>query len=953
MNSNNKLIFYFSFLLFIFHLKISAQKKIIPDWITIEDGLSQGYISGLHQDSNGFLWIGTKAGLNKYDGREFKYFDNQNIDITSLQNEQIRSIKGGNDFVLIATEGDLYLFIPKLNKFHPFKLGFGIGDIFQENSKTYWIADLQGGFHKLTKSSSKHLKIENPITSFKIDKIKNVKINSYFKLTKYKNNILHFHQEGKFKIPKLFNFEQEKSFNLPSIFNRKIPSEEKIGYTVIDEVIIVYKDNTIYLGDKLKWKKVSVSYKIINAIVLPKKKMLVINTFDKYLFFDLKAVKNGRLAISDATFVLETKKAGFTYVLEDYSGNIWLGTSGYGLMKINQLQMQIEHYFEGVSIYAKPFVSSKGTVFLYNPINEENLLIPKNLNEAVKIKKLTNKYREVEFIQNPKDKIIWAISIDPKNLIIHKETSKGFKLFKKLPINYQYNFRLFDLNPKTNELVIALGSKLYIINLLNGNQTIYSYKSQLNLLTLKIGVDNQYWLGTEQGLVQLHIDKAIIHSKIFNTRNSKLQNNKVSAIHVDKDNSNNLWIGTKGGGLHKFDVNKQTITNFNTKFHFPDNTIYGILEDHSKYLWLSSNKGIIRFHKLTGNIKHFTKNDGLQGNEFNTFAFTQNDQGMMYFGGTNGLNIFNPKLLDKNESLAKAFLTEVKINNTNLQRSLTPEYLKKIKLKYFQNNLSFKFASTEFTAPFKNKFSYYLDGAEKEWAHTSLQNTANYLNIKPGNYTFKLKTSNNDSVWNEEFTSLSIQITPPWYKTTWAYGFYLLLFTSLIIGIIKLRENRINRIRKYENTQLENQLLETKILNKQKDLIDLANSISENTKWRNYLLNALQKIKISKGRAKEQNFIDLINEIKIKTSVEKNRIEYQNKIDVLNNEFYVNLLAKYPNLSKNELRLCSLLKLDLSSKEIAEIQSIELKSVYINRSRLRKKMGLTPDTDLISVLKKT
>lgn len=948
MNSHNTLFTKLLFLLLFTTIKLFSQKNITPKWLTNDQGLSQGFISALHQDKNGFIWIGTKSGLNRFDGRSFKYFEKNNI--TSLQNNQIRSIKGNNEFILIATEGDLYLYLPKYNRFYPFNLNFGIGDIFKQNDNTFWLASLHGELHKLTQLKEIENKNFTPLNYFKIKTNKHVKVNSYFKLTPFKNNILYFQQDSIYKIPTLFNLNSEEIHQLPPINSQKTLSNAKIGYTVFDNTILIYTDTHIFINQKDNWKKFPISFKITNAISLPKNKMVVFSTLNEYLFFDYKTIKNG-LDPKNASYIFKTKKSSFYNVLEDFSNNIWIGTTGYGLMKFNNRQLKIQHHFKGKSIYAKPFVSNKETVHIYNPIIQGNLFIKgKDYNEFKLLKNFANTHKEVEFIQNKES--LLGIAIHPEVLKIYKLTQNKFSLFKELKINFEFHKRFFTIDDASNQLIILLGDKIKLIDLKNGNEKTYSLNKNFDLLSFLVVNKNEYWIGTQQGILKVNIFNDKIEYKHLTIKNSKLANNNVASLHVDKQNSNILWIGTKGGGLHKYTKNTDYFERIGLKQNFPDHTIYGILEDNNNTLWLSTNKGIISYNKTTTNIHHFLKDDGLQANEFNTFAYAQSKKGIFYFGGINGLNTFHPTDLTVNTNSPKAFITELKINDQYINENISIEFLKNIRLKHHQNNLSFKFASTEFTAPFKNEFNYYLEGAEKEWIHKSYENTANYLNLKPGNYTFKLKSSNNDGIWNDKYTPLHIKITPPWYLTNLAYTFYFIAFSFLLFYFMKLRENKINRLRKYEKAKLEKKLLENEIANKQKDLMDLANTISENTRWRDYLLNALKKIKESKGKTKEKNFNELVNEIKVKTSIEKNRLEYQNKIDILNNEFYTNLLNAYPNLTKNELRLCSLLKLELSSKEIAQIQNIELKSVYINRSRLRKKMALTQDTNLISVLRK-
>lgn len=936
-------------------LPVHGQKKISPEWITVDDGLSQGFISALYQDTDGFLWVGTKSGLDRYDGREFQNFTKNSIDLTNLQNEQIRSISGDQGFVLVATEGDLYLYLAEYRKFYPFNLGYGVGQIYKQNTTTFLLVAIDGSVIKLqvkkdiTLLADKNLEIS---TCFTTEKNESIKVNSYFKLSNFQEGFIYFQKEDKYKSLMYFNVKTEKPEPLPKFEHSQVQSNYKIGYVAFDNSILVYTDTNFFVLHEGIWKKFKASLNIVNALHLKKKRKVVISTLDEYLLFDYASIIEGKMQASDASLIYPTQKTQFYNILEDYSDNLWIGTVGYGLMKVNNRQTKIQHFFEDKSIYVQPFVSIKGTVFLNNPTTEEKLIIPGDSFESEQIKQFSEQHKEVNFVQNTKDNSIWGLAITSNIIKLYKLTASGFTFFSSFETDFDHHIRLFDIEPYSNQLIIAIGDRLLFWDLSSGDMNAYLHKMDLDLFSLFVENSNRFWIGAQQGLLRIEKKGERISHKFMNSENSNLLSNQAASIHQDKDDLNKLWIGTKGGGLHRYDIKKGVFEPTDLKGEFPDNTIYGILEDDHQNLWLSSNKGLICYHKSSGNLKHFIKGDGLQGNEFNTYAYKKGNSGLFYFGGTNGLNIFNPEDLTHNKYLAKTFITDIQLNNQPLKSDISYEHLKELKLNYQQNNLSFRFASTELTAAKKNLFRYYLEGMEEEWAHVSQNNVANYLNLRPGNYTLKLTSSNSDGVWNPSYYALNILITPPWYESNLAYlGYFILLFL-LMFGVVKFRESRINNILEKEKITLEKELLESRIAYKEKDLIDLANTISENEKWRDYLLNYLQKIQDARGKTKTSMYGDLINQIKIKTSIENSRIEYQKRIDTLNNAFNDNLLRQYPQLSKNDLRLCYLIKLDFTTKEIALIQNIEVKSVYINRSRLRKKMQLSNETDLVALLKK-
>ncbi|MDX1479834.1 MAG: hybrid sensor histidine kinase/response regulator transcription factor, partial [Saprospiraceae bacterium] len=216
------------------------------------------------------------------------------------------------------------------------------------------------------------------------------------------------------------------------------------------------------------------------------------------------------------------------------------------------------------------------------------------------------------------------------------------------------------------------------------------------------------------------------------------------------------------------------------------------------HIWMSSNKGIIRLDPATGNITNFVEADGLQSSEFNTFAYTSTPNGQLLFGGIYGLNAFHPDELSINQTTAAPLLTGLEINNIRITaRDSTGildqalEFTSSITLPHGQNNITLHFVSPEFTAPFENRYRYYLQGAEDPWVHETTDNQAAYLNLRPGNYTFFLAASNSDEVWSEAITQLHIEIVPPWYLSNLAYVVYFLLLGLTAWWVVRVRESRM------------------------------------------------------------------------------------------------------------------------------------------------------------------
>ncbi len=311
------------------------------------------------------------------------------------------------------------------------------------------------------------------------------------------------------------------------------------------------------------------------------------------------------------------------------------------------------------------------------------------------------------------------------------------------------------------------------------------------------------WVGTLRGGLNLIVpddkdgkDQFVAFQNDANNPNSLSHN---SVLSILEDRNGVFWIGTYGGGLNKMMLpsngNSEPIFKHYTEADgLVNNVIYGILEDDQGSLWISTDNGISSFNPETEEFKNFKKEDGLKGNNFRPGAYFKNDDGYLFFGGYKGLNIFNPKALKENDILAPVVFTGLKIKDVAVEigetyngRIILDKNLsnisKPITLHYDENTITIDFAALHYAAPEKNQYKYLLEGFNKDWITSKSSNFAHYTNLSPGTYTFKVKASNNDSVWNDEAAILTFRIKPPFWLTWWAYLIYILGLFSIFWGI--------------------------------------------------------------------------------------------------------------------------------------------------------------------------
>jgi signal transduction histidine kinase/ligand-binding sensor domain-containing protein len=241
-----------------------------------------------------------------------------------------------------------------------------------------------------------------------------------------------------------------------------------------------------------------------------------------------------------------------------------------------------------------------------------------------------------------------------------------------------------------------------------------------------------------------------------------------------------MWIGTSGGGLNRFDPATHTFTRYTEEDGLPGETVRCILGDAEGFLWLGTNQGLSKFDPATETFHHYDVRDGLQGGEF--YSCHQSDQGEMFFGGLQGFNAFFPERIEDNPNVPPIAITKLLQSNRVVQTDLPADA--HIELAYTQNFLSFEFAALDYVAPEENQYAYMMEGLDAVWVRAGTRRHADYPNLRPGSYVFRVKGSNNDGIWNDEGAALRITITPPVWQTWWFQVLAgLLLVGGLVAGI--------------------------------------------------------------------------------------------------------------------------------------------------------------------------
>ncbi|SKB78483.1 Signal transduction histidine kinase [Dyadobacter psychrophilus] len=460
----------------------------------------------------------------------------------------------------------------------------------------------------------------------------------------------------------------------------------------------------------------------------------------------------------------------FQAVLQDHTGTIWLGSLQKGLFRWKGATGQLEH------ISAQPTdansLSSEGVSTLFEDHAGQVWVGTKEaLHRLDRAKGTFTRYPTkvpAMCIDEDRDGKLWiGGSVGLKGAIGYIDPATGQSFYYTRDV----------LQPKS-EAAMAPARTL-------------SHFLILDLLVSKTG---DIWIATAQGLNKLdpRTGKFIYYQSGRVYSPGLLTDNWVRALYEDENGI--LWVGTSHGGLNRFDPATGKFSYYSTKNGLPSNQVVSIAPDNLGNLWLGTGHGISQFNPASGHFRNFDMSDGLPDNECN-LGSVHSRQGRLLFGTINGAVGFEAGRINRNAIVPPVHLTSLKVQE---KRRPVPAGL--LELPYEENFVSFEFVALNFNSPEKNQYAYQLAGLDKDWIYTGNQRLARYTDLRPGTYTFRVKASNNDGVWNQAGTSLLVIIHPPWWQTGWAYA----LYTMLILSLIWLaRQHLINRERLHSQLKFE------------------------------------------------------------------------------------------------------------------------------------------------------
>ena len=796
-------------------IKIEYAKKI-----TISDGLAHNGISSVLEDSNGFLWIGTYQGLNKYDGIKLTTYKNT-IDVNLLTSNRVRAIsEDTSNNLWIGTDEGLTIYNTKQETF--FKAYTNKEDngpiirkilISKNGNLVYCLTEGSG----VLVFDAKYKLLENILNSDVYSK------NLIFYDAKELDNgniifasskgLILYKKEKNLKVEKILSSEIEIANSILKINDSTFISTLNKGLAIIN----LKKNNELVLERKLL-----MNYSF-NSVKLDAKGNLWLGTLEDGILKiqDFKAVLNSGYIekITIKKFIDNLDRLRVSSIICSSNNNIWVGTFNEGLYQFSSKENVFKIYRKkqhdvhtispiGVSFISKYdrksafVVNFSGEIGLYNTETNNFEPLPFILPKNFKI--------GGAFVDSKKN--IW-LKVDKKNgLFLVKNGSKSLEKFDHRILNNTQGsiFKSF-FEDKNGIIWASTGTDVYKITVdkesniknvesLTSNSFFRTNKLQSVRYVYADYLKDYIWIGSRQGLFRIENKKDIPlkhqvvnkYVKEENKKNTLSSNFVTSIIRLPNEE---LWLSTENGGICKV-IEKGTSLQFipyTEKEGLSNNAVKSILFDNEHGLWVSTNIGLNKFDLKSKQFRKFNLADGLPFEDF-WFASEKLDNGVLMFSGLDGFNYFNPQDISKEEKLPKTHLSNFKIFNKILKpgdtinnRVLLSKNLSKkeeISLKYNENVFSFELTSLHFSNPKNHNIRYKLSNVDKDWIELpSNENNIRYSGLQPGEYVFTYMASNSLNEWTVP-KKLAITITPPFWKTYLAYFLYFVLLVLFIYAIV-------------------------------------------------------------------------------------------------------------------------------------------------------------------------
>ncbi len=822
----------FSVLLSILANVVFAQTNIYSklhfESISIVEGLSQNNVTDIFQDSRGYLWIGTKAGLNMYDGNTLEIFKNDPEEAGSISNNMIYGIcEDSQGNIWVGTENGL-------NKFNRQKHSF---ESFYSNAQNSKINISDDIVYSVFCDNEGSLWVKTPSTIDRINLSTNVSISYKYEkcfFSQQSENYRHVIFQDSYGVV-WFGTTEGLAYYEPAVDEIINFKHNKLNQTTLsnNEVRCIFEDakKQLWIGTSNGLNLFNRQTNQFNRFIpnvcisgitssIDNQNLWISTGSQGLLYFSTKTNTYNQHLYSTTVNSITSNKTNC--ILKDRSNILWIGTKN-GLNKLDIKPKKIKilnldlHVSAVHSDLENIYVGTKNNGLFV--VNKNSLKTTTHLLKDLEVTDISPMKNGLILVCLQKS--VWVYNPKDNSIV-------PFEKHFKVQMHFSTENRLLKAVFEDSKNNIWLGSTSGIFRYNKNNGRIQSFDKFSNTRSLPSNSiycfyqdsDENVWIGTEKGLVLFTYDNNKFKHVKHDSDNIKHKNtNKIYSIIEDKNKR--LWVGTNSG-LYSFKTADSTYRFYTEKNGLPNNQIFG-LQEHNNCIWISTNKGLAKYYIEKKLFKEFDLSDGIQGYEFSINCSSKDENGLLFFGGSEGLNIFHHDSIKENKTIPNLELSKLSYFHKNIKKTIYISEKTDIVLPYKNNTVNISFSAIEFTQPNKNQYKYFLEGMDEEWHNIANQNSINFSNLPSGTYQLKVLVSNNDGIWGQE-KILNIEVETPIWRTTYAKIFYILALLSILYIYI---EAKTKSLRNANKTLVEKEQAAIEIAKQKEELAVKNKSITD------------------------------------------------------------------------------------------------------------------------------
>jgi len=947
------------------------------DYLSIKNGLSHNTVFSLLQDRYGYIWIGTQNGLNKYDGYTCKLYplDESISNNQNYSGEQVSALfedKKGNLWVGTKNNGikiksvssDRFIRLRYDSLSIPFESS-EISSFYEDDLGLIWITTIGSGLIKYDVSQQK-ISVFNTQNS-------HISSDVVFDIVKDKNGMIWIATAGGglncLKEDGQFERSHEMLPNSPNMvgFRKKLLLDDDFLW-VGTEGSGLYKmniKNRSYIHfSSLKGENRINSEAVIDLFKSNDDQIYIATDGEGLNVFDIQTSKMYSYTQQTNSFA-SLNSNSLRCFLGDRTGNIWIGTfnGGVNIYKPSKIRFDynlpesVDERLPARSILSvlqtqngQALVGTDGSG-LYEFNNQKFNTKPFIHNSGNKNSIGGNK---VKTLFQDSQGNIW-LGFFAGGLDLYDIKSKKFRHF----MDWKPNVWSITELKNTQELLIAtLGDGLFTLNInskkleryLPQSNKLNSF-SDFNITTVHEDKIGRLWVGSlDNGLDLIDESNQVYeHFKYISEDSFSLSHNAIQTIYEDSDGE--IWFGTDGGGINRW-LGNNKFERINKSSGLIDNHVMSMIEDKSNNLWISTFQGVSRYNKNDRDFLNFSIRSFQNTNQFNQNSISIDDYGKLYFGGIYGMHSLHPNQLNDRitENINQLIFSDLEVFGKNIpvgkfesNRQILEKPIENssdVWLNYADKSFTIYFKAIDYLNP-TGDYLFKMQGFNDNWRIiTAGDPSVTYTNLDPGHYVFNVK-------YNEKISSIKIHIAPPYWQTIWfkllVFIFGLGLISFILLFWVKRREASAKRI----ILQLQNDKLATEVESKNSKLVFSSAQMAH----KNELLIELKQNLIDYEKKPDGNLKSLFRKLDYELKNENYWNEFNLYFNELDHNFLNLITIAHPSITKNDLRLCSLIRMNLSSKEIASLLNISLRAVEQGRYRLKKRFGIDKSVDLADYIK--